>query len=96
MNEKMFKIIAIILGWHFSPSPMLEKDYNIRNFWVFDKNGIIFHAYSYANACNGWTNLDTWEDFNSDIIAWKEIKKPFCNYIIEKVFFKLMHSGVNL
>ena len=27
-------------------------------------------------AANGWTNEDTWEDFNGDVIAWRAIEPP--------------------
>jgi hypothetical protein len=52
------------------------NDYWTRVFWVKLKNRkgeiVVFPC----NYNNGWTNLDTWEDFDNEVTHWKEAKVP--------------------
>lgn len=47
--------------------------------WVFfsedDQQPSI--AYRYPNSAGGWTNLDTWEDFNEQVKFWYSVTDAF-------------------
>ena len=43
--------------------------------WVTDGD-VVWLAGSFHSASNGWSNEDTWEDFDSDVIAWIPLYEP--------------------
>jgi hypothetical protein len=44
-------------------------------YWVKIKDEW-FPAMYDPSACGGWTNTDTWEDFDNEVVAWQEITPP--------------------
>lgn len=44
--------------------------------WVRDKDGIEFIAMRSRSAAGGWTNLDTWEDFQNEVTHWIALQSP--------------------
>lgn len=67
----MNKLLMRLLGWKFSQSPKDCKDY-----WVTNGD-TVFLANAYDRADNGWSNLDTWEDFDGDVMAYKKCRKSW-------------------
>lgn len=50
----------------------------IENVWywiTFDRKDW-FPAMRYEHASGGWSNMDTWEDFDNKVIAWQKITNP--------------------
>jgi hypothetical protein len=45
-------------------------------YWVRSGGGDWFVANHTPQAAGGWTNFDTWEDFNHEITEWVYIRKP--------------------
>lgn len=69
-------VVLRLVGWKFSKSPEDGKDY-----WValLGDDGLVHvcEANATRGAFGGWSNQDTWEDFDGAIIAWKKMRKPW-------------------
>ena len=44
-------------------------------YWVTDMESV-WVACASKSAAGGWTNQDTWEDFEKRVVSWVHIKKP--------------------
>lgn len=53
-----------------------DDDYDKKYFWVKFKHKSGEEVVFPCNYHNGWTNLDTWEDFNNQVTHWMEAKVP--------------------
>lgn len=54
-----------------------EKSKRIEDEWYWVTNGKdVWVAVSCEGAAGGWSNYDTWEDFNLAVVAWKHIPTP--------------------
>jgi hypothetical protein len=53
------------------PEPLIED----RWYWVHDTEDWFPAIYS-PGAAGGWTNGDTWEDFDREVIEWRLIPLP--------------------
>jgi len=61
------------LNWLFrKEKDLIEGDW----YWVRSSSGVWFPAIRDEKAAGGWSNHDTWEDFDSEIIQWIRIKQP--------------------
>lgn len=62
---------------------MKMKKYPPAGTWCWVTNGKdAWPALHRPNAAGGWTNEDTWEDFDLEVIAWRPIKQPSVASII--------------
>ena len=50
----------------------MQKD---KWYWVRIKDEW-FPAMYNPSSCGGWTNADTWEDFDGAVVEWQEIVPP--------------------
>ena len=71
MNKARLKQLNKQIGWTYGESP---KDGN--EYWVATKQGTVFTATATPSAVNGWSNYDTWEDFDNAVVAYIKISKP--------------------
>lgn len=44
-------------------------------YWVTDGRHA-WPAFSRKASAGGWTNGDTWEDFQKEVVAWQHIQEP--------------------
>lgn len=45
-------------------------------YWVRENGGKWFIAERNSGAAGGWTNGDTWEDFDGEVVEWIRIDRP--------------------
>ena len=65
----MHRILNWLLGWRMS------KPIDGVWYWVTDGKAI-YPAMSDKHASGGWSNLDTWEDWDGRVKAWSRIRQP--------------------
>ena len=73
--NKIKKVIMILLGWRFGPSPRDNRWYWVLMNTKYIKEGLS-HAFAQEDAANGWSNQDCWEDFDSEVFAYKLMTLP--------------------
>ena len=67
------RLVVIGTGWGedmFSDETKCEQWY-----WVTDGSAVWPAVYDPRYA-GGWTNRDTWEDFDGSVLSWKAIDNP--------------------
>ena len=47
-----------------------------RWYWVTNDRSTWWPALADANSAGGWTNSDTWEDFDQKVVSWVLIPLP--------------------
>ena len=71
LKEKHLKMVNQKLGWVYGKSPGKNKSH-----FVATKSGDVFIAVADKHAANGWSNMDTWEDFENMIVAYQLVPMP--------------------
>lgn len=62
---------GLLPAWEYRDRPAFETWC-----WVTDGESVWIAKHAQHIAANGWTNEDTWEDFDKSVIAWIPIETP--------------------
>lgn len=53
-----------------------EQGYPPAGTWCWAYSKFVFIACHDKSSANGWTNFDTWEDFNNEVTHYQIISQP--------------------
>jgi hypothetical protein len=69
LSERLGALVARLRGW--STAAPVEGE------WYLVTDGrSVWPAISYKDGVGGWSNHDTWEDFDRRVIAWQRVMVP--------------------
>lgn len=76
MKDYMSGLQCRLLRWCRLKRVQKEDLVHGRWYWVRTSRYGWFPAKHHLNAAGGWTNEDTWEDFDCEVIDWQIIPLP--------------------